>query len=100
MTGLLVAIVVTAIVTVARLIAERHSAGFVLIACALLLALVRWHAANFGYRCPACEHEFEISTFRDLISPHTPMPPAKYLRCPSCGERSWASVLKKTNSIT
>ncbi len=96
-TWLLIAVFIAVIFIAGILIASRHPAGFVLLACALLLALVRWHAANFAYRCPVCENEFEISTFKDLISPHTPA--TKYLRCPKCTNRSWAGVLKKPQTI-
>ena len=95
-TWLLIAVFTAVIVIAGILLASRHPMGFALLACALLLALVRWHAANFAYRCPACGNEFEISTFKDLISPHTPT--TKYLRCPKCTHRSWASVLKKTTN--
>jgi DNA-directed RNA polymerase subunit RPC12/RpoP len=94
MTTWLLITVFTAVILIAGVfIANRHLVGFILLACALLLLLIRWHAANFAYRCPVCENEFEISTFKDLISPHRPA--TKYLRCPNCGARDWASVLKK-----
>jgi DNA-directed RNA polymerase subunit RPC12/RpoP len=93
-TGLLVTFFTAAIVASAVLIASKRPLGFVLLACSLLLLLVRWHAANFAYQCPACGNEFEISTLQDLISPH--MLSTKYLRCPACGKRDWTSILKKT----
>jgi len=58
-----------------------------------LFLLVRWHAGSTAYRCPSCEHEFEISVFTDLISPQ--VPDKKYLKCPQCGKRNWAAVLIK-----
>ena len=58
-----------------------------------LFLLVRWHANSTAYRCPACEHEFELSVFTDLVSPH--VPDKKYLKCPQCGKRNWATVLMK-----
>ncbi len=62
-----------------------------------LVLLVRWHARYTGYRCTQCEHEFEISTFTDLVSPQGTGPGGswKYLRCPKCGKRSRARVLVK-----
>ncbi len=53
----------------------------------LLFFIVRWHAANYGYHCPKCHHEFRISAITDLLSPHTFT--KKWLRCPKCGLRSW-----------
>ena len=93
-TGLLVAVFAGVIVMAGMLVANRHPLGFALLVCALTFLLVRWHASNFAYRCPECANEFEISTFKDLISPH--MAATKRLRCPQCGTRSWARALKKT----
>jgi len=58
-----------------------------------LFLLVRWHTGTTAYRCPTCEHEFEISVLTDLVSPH--VPDKKYLQCPQCGKRNWATVLMK-----
>jgi DNA-directed RNA polymerase subunit RPC12/RpoP len=55
--------------------------------------LVRWHANNTAYRCPECGHEFEISVLTDFLSPHTTS--KKFLKCPQCGKRKWATVLLK-----
>jgi DNA-directed RNA polymerase subunit RPC12/RpoP len=60
-----------------------------------LFLFVRWHANAVAYRCPRCGHEFEISAWRDFISPH--MPSVKYLKCPSCATRGWAAVRMKIN---
>ena len=58
-----------------------------------LFLLVRWHANNTAYRCPACGYEFEISAFTDFAS--LQVPDKKYLKCPQCGKRNWATVLMK-----
>jgi DNA-directed RNA polymerase subunit RPC12/RpoP len=58
-----------------------------------LFLLVRWHARHTAYRCPACGGEFEISVLTDLASPQ--IPDRKYLKCPRCGQRKWATVLMK-----
>ena len=58
-----------------------------------LYLLVRRHAKSTAYRCPACRHEFEISVLSDLASPQ--LPGKKYLQCPQCGKRNWATVLMK-----
>jgi DNA-directed RNA polymerase subunit RPC12/RpoP len=55
--------------------------------------LVRWHASNTVYRCLECEHLFEISTLTDLITPH--FPHQKYLKCPQCGQTSWATIFMR-----
>ena len=56
--------------------------------------LVRWHARTFAYRCSRCGHEFVISALTDFVSPH--VPDKKYLRCPSCRKRDWATILVQT----
>ena len=57
--------------------------------------LVRWHAHSTAYRCPACGQEFEIAVLTDLVSPH--FRSRKYLRCPQCGKRGWATVLMRVD---
>lgn len=53
----------------------------------ILTLLVRWHARTTGYRCPDCGHQFGISAWADLLSPH--MLTTKYVKCPECGRRGW-----------
>jgi DNA-directed RNA polymerase subunit RPC12/RpoP len=85
---------------IAIFFATRSVAGLfvcvVLVAAGLLL-LVRWHARTFAYRCLGCCHEFEISLWADLISPHGMSKQGgwKYLRCPACGRRTKASIIHK-----
>ena len=81
------------LISAAFFLAPKSLAGFVLLACVLLGLLIRWHAANFAYRCEACGHEFEITALQDAISPH--MLETKYLRCPKCRARTWACCLRK-----
>lgn len=46
------------------------------------------------YKCPKCQHEFEISALRSLITPHGITKKEgkvydwKYLECPMCHDRS------------
>ena len=70
---------------------------FLLLALGSLYILVRWHNQTFGYRCKNCGHEFEISTFRNFISPHgiDMLGGWKYLKCPQCGSRTRARVIRK-----
>jgi len=58
-----------------------------------LLLLVGWVNRHFGYRCRSCGHDFEISLFVNLVSPHGMG--WKYLKCPDCGRRTRAKVLRK-----
>lgn len=49
----------TAVILIAAfLLAASHALGFLLLAGALLLLLVSWHAAHAAYRCPECENKF------------------------------------------
>ena len=58
-----------------------------------LAGLVRSHSRNTFYTCRACNAQFEITVWRDFLSPHTLT--QKYLKCPRCGVRSWATVHEK-----
>ncbi len=56
--------------------------------------LVRWNARHSGYRCRLCGHEFEISMWTELVSPHGMGGGGwKYLRCPRCDRKSRAKAL-------
>ncbi len=57
-----------------------------------LVLLVAWHAKNFAYLCPGCGEVFEISTLEDFLAPNGVN--KKYLRCPKCGKRAWADILR------
>ncbi len=85
-----------AIFAAAILMGKRHPAGFLVLAGAWMYLLVRWHAAQFGYRCPRCGHEFAIPVREDLIGPDTLA--SKYVRCPRCSRRGWATILAKAGA--
>ena len=78
-------------------ITRMEPLGFAVMASAALLLLVRWHSINFAYRCRECANKFEVSSLENLLSPN--MITTKYLRCPKCGTRGWASVLKKIGAL-
>jgi hypothetical protein len=61
---------------------------------AALVLLVAWTRRRDTYRCRACGHGFRVSFAANLVSPQWPTAGGgfKYLRCPSCGKRSWAAV--------
>ncbi len=92
-TGLMIGVFTAAIVLGAYLFGESHPFVLALLVCAMLLVLVRWHAATSACECPKCGHQFEVSTRQDLVSPHSLT--TKYLCCPKCRERDWARVLRK-----
>lgn len=68
-----------------------------LVAGAGLYLLVRWHSRRFGYRCPACSHEFEITSASDFLSPQGFGREGgwKRLTCPDCGTRGRTTVLAR-----
>ncbi|WP_406657809.1 hypothetical protein V7O62_04390 [Methanolobus sp. ZRKC2] len=54
--------------------------------------LIAWHTKNFAYQCPKCDEIFEISIITNFLGPNNF--DRKYLKCPLCGKRGWAKVLK------
>jgi DNA-directed RNA polymerase subunit RPC12/RpoP len=64
-----------------------------------MLFLVNWHQKKTAYRCPNCDHIYEISFLTDLIAPHGLDRNGSWLllRCPNCQQRRKTTVLKKIN---
>lgn len=56
------------------------------------LLLVIWHTKNFAYLCPTCGEIFEVSTLENFLGPNGIS--RKYLKCPRCGKRHWADILR------
>lgn len=94
-----VAFAAVAIIGVTLFLSSRSIAEFVVLVVLVggLPFLVVWHARTFAYRCRNCGHEFEISPWVDLISPHGLGKEGgwKYLRCPKCGQRTRAAVIPR-----
>jgi DNA-directed RNA polymerase subunit RPC12/RpoP len=61
---------------------------------ALLIFLRSKHTA---YLCKNCDHEFEISFWKDLISANVPLG-KKLLKCPKCGFKDVQNFLVKKRS--
>lgn len=66
-----------------------------------LIFLVRWHSKAAVYRCTNCGNEFQVSILTDLISPQGAGKDDtgktygwKYLKCPACGKRMKAIIIK------
>ncbi|WP_011305839.1 hypothetical protein [Methanosarcina barkeri] len=74
------------------LIAGHWYLWLMIIIAGVLALLVLWHAKNFAYLCPGCGEVFKVSTLEDFISPNGEN--KKYLRCPRCGKRAWADILR------
>jgi len=64
-----------------------------------LFALVYWHAHTFKFRCQCCGNVFEISTLKDLISPHGLQKENgwKFLCCPKCKKWSKTQIISENN---
>ena len=60
-------------------------------------AAVAWHTKNFTYRCPSCGEVFEVSTLENFLNPNGVN--KKYLKCPNCGKRDWAEILRIKKEI-
>lgn len=58
--------------------------------------IIAWHTRNFAYRCPNCATTFEISISTNFLGPNNF--DKKYLKCPHCGKRGWAKILKISSS--
>jgi uncharacterized C2H2 Zn-finger protein len=62
-----------------------------------MLILVNWHKGQTAYRCPNCDHIYEISFLSDLTAPHGINRDGAWLllRCPNCRKRRKTKTLKK-----
>ncbi len=100
-TAVLLIVFVAALIVAAYLLPQLlFPLGFALwlaIVAAAVLALLSWHARNFGYRCSRCGHEFGVSALTELLTPHVGR--RHYVRCPNCGRRSWALILVKEDEV-
>lgn len=85
------ALATVAPVVIVLVVAREHVLYALPVVFVLMGALIWWHAENTAYRCGQCGHEFVVSMLKDAFSPH--MWESKYLKCPACGERSWAKGL-------
>ncbi|MCU0607965.1 MAG: hypothetical protein MUF78_11245 [Candidatus Edwardsbacteria bacterium] len=82
---------------VATIVFQRMDLALILLAFCLLsaVALTKWAVDTYGYKCPSCRHQFEISMRTALLTPH--IGDRKLLRCPSCGKRDWAQAVIKVH---
>ncbi len=68
----------------------------VVIAAAFVVQLLvqRLVTNRFEYRCARCEERFSLSPLAAVVAPHR-LAGTKFVKCPSCGTRSWASPVAK-----
>ena len=67
----------------------------ILVAGALLITVIS--TRDYGARCSNCGNEFELSLTQELFSPHGGGRNGawQYVKCPNCGQRTRAIVIKK-----
>ena len=100
----LAAFATLAVIGVTIVLATRSFVRFLVLAMLIvagLLLTVGWHTRMFAYRCRICGHEFEVSFWTDLFSPHWPSRDGgwKYLKCPACRRRTKAIVIEKAKTV-
>jgi len=67
----------------------------IVLAGAVLMMIVS--TRDYGARCANCGNEFELSPTQELFSPHGGGRDGawQYVRCPLCGNRTRARVIRK-----
>jgi uncharacterized C2H2 Zn-finger protein len=65
-----------------------------------VVLLISWHRGQTVYRCPNCGHVYELTFWRDLVSPHGVDKQGAWLllRCPNCREIHKTRTLKRPES--
>jgi predicted RNA-binding Zn-ribbon protein involved in translation (DUF1610 family) len=70
-----------------------------IIIVALAVAFVafwqRWIAGNFDFQCAKCGEVFSLPAWQAMIAPHAMG--RKLVKCPNCGEMTWATLVHKGN---
>ena len=61
---------------------------------AINLLVQRNLTSRYDYRCDRCGATFSLTPTAAAIAPHR-MGGAKYVKCPSCGGRSWVAPVPK-----
>lgn len=91
-TGLILFLFTIVIILSSILFLPHYWYFWLLIIITGTLLLIIWHTRNFVYRCPKCSHVFEVSILENFLGPNGVN--KKYLRCPKCGKRGWAEILR------
>ena len=80
----------------AYLLLPDHFIWWLVLVVAGILLLTVNQNRNYALRCRSCDHEFEISFLRNLISPHGIDKEGSWLwlRCPNCEEKGKVTVIR------
>lgn len=62
----------------------------------IVFAMTKWQINTFGYECPSCKHQFDITLLTAFAYPA--IWDKKLLRCPACGKKGWAQEVVKVKS--
>jgi DNA-directed RNA polymerase subunit RPC12/RpoP len=65
-----------------------------IIVVAAVLAAQFFFASRCNWRCGNCGHTFSLSPLTATLMPHS-FGGRKFIRCPNCGSRCWASPVPK-----
>ncbi len=73
---------------------------FIFVICAALFALiqrwlksVQWIISNLDYQCTKCGGYIYLSTWQATTAFH--LMGRKWVRCPHCGQMTWAEPIRK-----
>lgn len=81
-------------IIVGALLCPRIGIGlFLAIVLIAVLLLLRWLARAWGYRCSECGGLFQLTILGQFTALN--MGDERSVRCPHCGKRNWAKVLRK-----
>jgi hypothetical protein len=83
---------IAVIVISAFFLLQDHWYLWIMIIAGSFALLLTLYAKNSAYLCPGCGEVFEVSKFKNFISPNVVN--KKYLKCPRCRKRVWADILK------
>jgi DNA-directed RNA polymerase subunit RPC12/RpoP len=67
----------------------------VVLVFAINLLVQRNLTSRYDYQCGRCGVAFPLTPAVAAVAPHK-MGGAKYVKCPNCGNRSWATRVPKT----
>ena len=101
---LVIAALVVVLVIGAFALLPDYWYGFIILVvaaiCVIIIIVIRAQGPTV-FKCPKCGHEFEISAFKNAMSPHGVSKKEgkwfewKYLECPVCHEKARMFPVKK-----
>lgn len=68
--------------------------AIVVLALAIQVVTQRSITARYDYQCSKCGARFHLTATKASIAPHR-IGGLKYVRCPTCGARSWVTPVAR-----